>query len=354
MAWLVVMLTSATDVLSQNQPQVPRLLSYQGVLVNPDGTKIPDGTYLITIRLYDTPTGGTPLWEEQQSVVTLDGVFDYVLGLKTSLDNVPFDRQYWLSVQLDNESEMSPRTLVVSAPYALRAQEAYIADSLRGGVVRSLNGIQGPISIVGGSGTVVTESGSTIQIDASGTYDPTLSPGAIYYGDPQSDPTELPIGDPDEILTVNAAGTQPEWKNTARLQAITVDSLDVLDNASLPLNDKSLLAGNPSNRAEELPSTNRPGQVLIQDSTGRPVWSALTPGGIGIVHGRVSTTGQLRQTVNEPAVQAGSRITVHYVDPSGGATINIMLVTQNPGVSFDVRFSALPPEDTYIEYVVYP
>ncbi|MGE3799463.1 MAG: hypothetical protein AB7H80_00420 [Candidatus Kapaibacterium sp.] len=342
-------------------PDVPHLLSYQGVLVEPDGVAVPNATYVVTIRLYETSVGGTPAWEETQSVVTLDGVFDAVLGLRTSLKDVPFDRQYWLAIELQGEREMTPRTMVVSAPYALRAYDASIADSLRGGVVRSINGLQGQLMIQGASGTTVTESGNTIIISsAGGGSDPSLSPGSIWYGDNNSKPTERKIGTPRQVLQTNAAGTEPEWTSSIDVQGVVTDSLMVDGYArferipDFPLGEGNLLIGSSNGRVQEFPSPNTPKAVLQIDASGRPTWQPVTLNNIGLTSGRVPTIGRIRQTITEVAVQAGSKIRVSYEDPSGGASINVNVIAQNAGTDFTVQFTALPPSNTFVVYEIIP
>lgn len=382
LAGLLSILAGTNLTAQQNVPDVPRLLSYQGVLVEPDGTKVQDATYVITIRLYETPNGGTPIWEETQSVVTLDGVFDAILGLTTPLDNTPFDRQYWLAVELQGEAEMTPRTMVVSAPYALRAYRSSITDSIVGGHVASVNNIQGHLNLLEGNGISISASGQDITITATGTGmgggDTNLTYGSIWYGDPSNRPTERPIGRPHDVLTVNSAGTEPVWSNRLILQSIDVDSLLVNGHARIdgtvivdndaqfngpvrfeqlpdfPLQKNAVLIGNNQGRAAEYPSSDRPGQVLRLDAAGTPIWQDLDPAGLGIASGRVETNGQLRQTVPEAAVTPGSKVIVAYEDPSGGAVIPVQIISQNPGTDFTVLFTALPPEGTFLVYTVMP
>lgn len=376
MAGAILTLLSALPATAQQTvPDVPRLLSYQGVLVEPDGVKVPDATYVVTIKLYDVPAGGMSVWEETQSVVTLDGVFDAILGLRVPLDTVPFDRQYWLAVQLQGEQEMTPRTMVVSAPYALRAYRASIADSLVGGVVRSVNGLQGHLTLRGAAGTTVTEVGDTIVISSSGGTgsDPDLNYGAIWYGDPTNKPTERAIGRPHDVLTVNNAGTEPVWSNELILHSVEVDSLHVEGHAQItgtvvvdnqanfngpvrfellpdfPLEEGAIIRGGADGRAEVYPSSNEPGTVLMQDADGNPVWAKL-----GFASGRVATIGQIRQVVPEVAVQATSKIMIYYEDPNGGEFIPIQVVAQTPGTGFTIQFAALPPVNTFVIYTVMP
>ena len=380
LAGLLSILAGTSLQAQQNVPDVPRLLSYQGVLVEPDGVKVPDATYVVTIKLYDMPAGGTPVWEETQSVVTLDGVFDAILGLRTPLDDTPFDRQYWLAVQLQGEAEMTPRTMVVSAPYALRAYRSSITDSIVGGHVASVNNVQGHIMLQAGSGITIAENGQDITISATGSMGgpEDLSYGSIWYGDVADRPAERTIGDPNDVLTVNSAGTEPVWSNQLILKSVDVDSLMVNGHARIfgtvvvdksaqfsgpvrfdslpdfPLQKNALLIGNDQNRAAEYSSSNQPGQVLGLDANGTPVWQDIDLASAGLTSGRVQTNGTLRQTVPEVAVANASKIVVTYEDPTGGPVIPVQIVSQNPGIDFTVIFTALPPEGTFLVYTVMP
>ncbi len=112
--------------------QVPRTLSYQGLLTDSLGTPKPDNAYNLTFRLYGTVSGGTPLWTETRSLQTKRGLFSTVLGEQTSIpDSLRFNRQYWLGVQLSGEPEMSPRMPLAAVGYSHRAAKADTADYAR-------------------------------------------------------------------------------------------------------------------------------------------------------------------------------------------------------------------------------
>ena len=364
----VVILWSASAFAQSNYPPgAPKLLSYQGVLVEPDGVAVPDANYDVTLRLYDEPIGGSPAWEESQTVSTLDGVFDAILGLSTPLDTFMFDRQYWLAIELQGEPEMIPRMRMISAPYALYTNRAAIADSLAGGVVRSLNTLQGHLTIRGGSGTSVTELGDTIIISSSGGgSDPSLTSGSLWYGDPTDKPTELGIGTPNQVLVVNDAGTAPEWTSRLKVNSVATDSLHVTaytkiegpstfdQRPDFPLSRGALLVGDDNDRVSEYPTTNEPGAVLQQDASGRPTWQPLEANNLGLLGASVPTIGKLEQLVNEPGIQVSSKIVVNYQDPNGGATIPVKVISQTAGTGFTVQFTALPPQDTFVIYIVLP
>ncbi|MFQ6615863.1 MAG: hypothetical protein ACE5HZ_03710 [Fidelibacterota bacterium] len=101
--------------------QIPGTISYQGILKNSDGTLVSDGTYSITVSLYDVETAGTSLWSETHSAVSVtDGIFNVILGSVTAL-SLDFDKQYWLGVTVGTDSEMSPRIKLTSSPYSLNS-----------------------------------------------------------------------------------------------------------------------------------------------------------------------------------------------------------------------------------------
>lgn len=101
---------------------IPQVMRFQGTLGDAQGAPL-DGTFQLTFRLYDTDTGGTPLWEEVQQNLTIEnGLLDVELGSVTALD-LPFDKQYWLGVEVESDGEMTPRFKLTTVPYAFRSVE---------------------------------------------------------------------------------------------------------------------------------------------------------------------------------------------------------------------------------------
>ena len=102
---------------------VPHLIRFQGKVTDTQGAPL-NGSYNITFRVYDAASGGTLLWSETQSAIPVNnGVFTVLLGNVTSLD-LPFDIQYWLSIEVNNDGEMAPRQQIASVGYAIRAETA--------------------------------------------------------------------------------------------------------------------------------------------------------------------------------------------------------------------------------------
>ena len=95
--------------------QIPRTLSYQGVLTDNAGKPRPDGNYTFKFCLYGSNSGGSPIWSESKSLPVKSGLFATVLGEQTPFGAaVKFDKQYWLGIQLGNEPELSPRITLTS------------------------------------------------------------------------------------------------------------------------------------------------------------------------------------------------------------------------------------------------
>jgi hypothetical protein len=111
--------------------QIPRTLSYQGVLTDNVGKPRPDGSYSFTFRFYTLPTGGTAIWSELKSLPVKNGLFSTALGEQTPFGAaVSFDKQYWLGIQVGNEPELSPRIALTSVGYSfssLRADTARVS-----------------------------------------------------------------------------------------------------------------------------------------------------------------------------------------------------------------------------------
>lgn len=110
--------------LSPNaKSEVPQLISYQGILKDSSGNYL-TGTYSIQFKIYNVSTSGSALWTETQSSVSVSsGKFSVQLGSVTPLD-LDFDENYWLSIKVDTDAEMTPRVQLTSIGYAYRAEVA--------------------------------------------------------------------------------------------------------------------------------------------------------------------------------------------------------------------------------------
>ncbi|MBI1925106.1 hypothetical protein HYR99_12765 [Candidatus Poribacteria bacterium] len=96
---------------------IPKTISYQGVLTDPNGVPVPDANYALLFKIYDS---STELWNETHPIVPVkDGVFNVLLGSITPLDGLTFDRPYDLGITVLPGSEMAPRIPLTASPYSL-------------------------------------------------------------------------------------------------------------------------------------------------------------------------------------------------------------------------------------------
>jgi hypothetical protein len=106
---------------------IPKLINYQGMLTQADGTTpVTNGNYNLTFKIYGSLSGTDSLWREYHPNVSVtNGLFNVILGSVTTL-NLAFNTDYWLGVRVGNDPELSPRIRLTSVGYAYRAS---IADS---------------------------------------------------------------------------------------------------------------------------------------------------------------------------------------------------------------------------------
>jgi PKD repeat protein len=142
LASIVVALFVLTFLATAAFAVVPQTINYQGRLADSEGAPV-NGTVSMTFAIYNAPTGGELLWSETQPSVTVtDGAFGVTLGIANAID-LPFDEQYYLGVNVNGDGEMTPRAVLVSVPYALRAKEA---DSVGASSVTSAEIADGTIT----------------------------------------------------------------------------------------------------------------------------------------------------------------------------------------------------------------
>ena len=111
----LLLLLSTTFVFSQH------VFNLQGVLRLPTGKAAVDGNYEFKFLIYDQQTGGTALngWVETQTVVVQNGLYNILVGNKTSFTGLAFDKIYYIGMSVGAGDEMLPRIRLTGAPYAL-------------------------------------------------------------------------------------------------------------------------------------------------------------------------------------------------------------------------------------------
>ena len=155
-------------------------INYQGMLTDSNDNIIENENYDLIFSLFETESEGNLVWSEVQNVLVIKGIFNVNLGLVNPL-NLPFDRQYWLQIGINNQSTFSPRIRLTSSPYSFNTMS--IVDSAitrskiaNGHVVRSINSMTDDITLVAGDNISINPEDKLIKISATGVPGP---PGPV-------------------------------------------------------------------------------------------------------------------------------------------------------------------------------
>lgn len=107
--------------LASVDSSIPSIISYQGILSGTSGDPI-NSSYTMEFSIFNTSEGGSPLWSEEHSSVSIEnGVFNIHLGTNSTLSDLKFDEPYWLSISVDGVL-LSPRIEFASTPYSFIAR----------------------------------------------------------------------------------------------------------------------------------------------------------------------------------------------------------------------------------------
>ncbi|PKM97165.1 MAG: hypothetical protein CVU79_09595, partial [Elusimicrobia bacterium HGW-Elusimicrobia-3] len=99
----------------------PLLINYQGRLVDTAGNPLL-GAQSILFSVYDAPSAGSLLWSETQPVTPDNGIFSVSLGSVSTLPASIFAADaLYLEVKIGADAPLTPRTRLLSVPYAVSA-----------------------------------------------------------------------------------------------------------------------------------------------------------------------------------------------------------------------------------------
>jgi|GEM_PF-1061736 len=250
--------------------QIPRTISYQGLLSDANGRAVTDTT-TFTFNLYRCVSDDPSIWSETQTVFVRNGLFSVILGCVVPLE-LKFDEPYCLGVRVADGMEMTPRMQLTGTAYAIRA---LYADSLAanavsvgqirsGTVVRSLNGLTDRVAIKAGAHIAVTASGDTLIISADAVTSSgditAVTAGAGLSGGGESGEVSLEVGEGTGItvtadaVSLNKAYTDGLYVNEGQANAVTsamiTDSAIVRADLAFPVPDGHSLSADDGTPAD--------------------------------------------------------------------------------------------------------
>lgn len=158
---LVVLITSISSA------QIPRTISFQGILTDTLGNPVDDGQWAINFRLFDAEAEGNQLWAESKVHQTKRGLFSTSLGDVTPFGaSVKFDKPYWLALQAGGQPEMTPRIPLTAVGYSIKSITADTANFAKETV----------------SGTFLPLSGGMMTGAITNTGNPAITMGKGNFG----------------------------------------------------------------------------------------------------------------------------------------------------------------------------
>jgi len=156
-------------VLPAAAQTVPALINYQGRLTAQSGAPLPVGNYGIDFSLWDSLKSQTGLiWGQRQNVIVqANGVFNVILGAPggsaipgamPAVNDLAFaftapNRFLGLTIVSSNgvaipgTSEIAPRQQLLSAPFAINASHAAVANTVVPGSITTTNLAEGSITL---------------------------------------------------------------------------------------------------------------------------------------------------------------------------------------------------------------
>lgn len=219
----------------------PTTISFQGKVVNSNGTNVADNTspgYGFVFKLYTASSGGTAIWTESDTLPVTAGVFQVNLGASCPLftanacnGSTPVDfnanPNLYLGITFNGDpaGEMSPRVQLQSVPYAYNADKVggFSASQL---VQLSPSGAQtGSINLSGGGtfgGVATLNGGASLAGTFSQTYSSAVTGNAtaITANNTNSGGTPATVNGVDITLTGHT-NTSSNTINGINLENVT-------------------------------------------------------------------------------------------------------------------------------------
>jgi hypothetical protein len=182
---LVAAMHLGESALAQATSRPPDRMTYQGFIAGSDGVALGNTApknYDVIFRIFDSETGGIPLWGEQQTVTVDAGLFSVLLGEGSAVNGTPnagitlstlfnggtaSDRYVGITIKGigsgGTDVDVMPRMRLLSSPYAFLASRSLSSQT----AVKLVQDNVGAADLLTSSGNMVNINGS-LSIEGSG------------------------------------------------------------------------------------------------------------------------------------------------------------------------------------------
>jgi hypothetical protein len=336
-----LLLAISTPVHAAN----PTTISFQGKVVNANGTNVTDGSYGFVFKLYTVSSGGSAVWTETDTLTVTAGTFQVNLGAvcpfftanacngSTPIDfNANPNLYLGITFNSDPAGEMSPRVQLQSVPYAYNADK--VGGLTASQLVQLSPGSQqtGFINLSGGAtlGGLATLSGGA---SLTGTFGQTYSSGvtgnaaAITANNTNSGGTAATVNGVDVTLTghTNTSSNTLNGINLENVTAVAGNTFNAL-NVGTGYNNGI----NFSSASGITDFINTPTAVLTSGGALTGLTGVtLTSGNLTLTSGSISgvTTISTSGAINGLGISSGALTGVTGITTSGaytqsGASVN--------------------------------
>lgn len=255
-----------TDAQQRSDLDVPRTISFQGLLTSNDGDPLPDGNYTVTVHLYGDANGTELLWQDAYTTGIRNGIFNIYLGSGNEIlpgSNV-LNRPLWIGTTVNGGEEMRPLTPLTASPYALNLPDnAVTTGKLADGAVTAEKVEMDYLAGISIDGQMVTGQASVLNLvsspDISLEFDQSNNNVRIMTsnsGSMQSDPEKRRRVLDTMIATDNWIGRDanefPTATNVPTIGGGTYNTIAGGSNTAIDtLADYSSIVGGDNNTIEE-------------------------------------------------------------------------------------------------------
>jgi hypothetical protein len=304
----------------------PSTITYQGVLTDDSGNLI-TGSENIRFDIFNVETGGSSLWNETHSSVSVsNGLFNVELGSVSSFGTLDFSQALWLEITVGSTT-LTPRIAFNASGYAKYGEiSTHIAGGDEGSIpYQTGDGITAMLS-AGTAGQVLMMNGSGTAPTWSDALSTTLTSSYLFVGNSSNEATAREMTGDVTISNTGVTAIGESKVTNAMLTGSIADSkLSTISTS-----------GKVSNSATTATSSNTANTIVARDTSGNFTAGTVTADLTGDVTGDLTGTADLADDLT-----GGAEGSIPYQTASDATS---MLAKGSAGQVLTMNAGATAPE----------